>query len=157
MTSLNISSTCFRAGAIAASASTGAASAGPRPYDGYNLERLADDIRAVVTALQLKDFVLAGHSTGGAIAIKYVARYNGGGVSKLVLIDAAAPRGFTQETAAQLLKQTLNDRANMMLGVTNIFFFRYITEPFSIGSIRWACRQRAGRRPQSSSCCETLI
>ena len=51
-----------------------------RPYDGYNLERLADDIRAVVTALQLKDFVLAGHSTGGAIAIKYVARYNGGGV-----------------------------------------------------------------------------
>ena len=50
---------------------------------------------------------------------------------KLVLIDAAAPRGFTQETAAQLLKQTLNDRANMMLGVTNIFFFRYITEPFS--------------------------
>lgn len=102
-----------------------------RPYGGYNLERLADDIRAVVDALQLKDFVLAGHSTGGAIAIKYVVRYNGGGVSQLVLIDAAAPRGFTKETAAQLLKQTLNDRANMMLGVTDIFFFRYITKPFS--------------------------
>ena len=29
------------------------------------------------------------------------------------------------------MKQTLNDRANMMLGVTNIFFFRYITKPFS--------------------------
>ncbi|GIO59768.1 alpha/beta fold hydrolase [Paenibacillus cineris] len=102
-----------------------------RPYGGYHLERLADDIRAVVDALQLKDFVLAGHSTGGAIAIKYVVRYNGGGVSKLVLIDAAAPRGFTKETAAQLLKQSLNDRANMMRGVTDIFFFRYISKPFA--------------------------
>lgn len=102
-----------------------------RPYDGYNLERLADDIRTVVDVLQLKDFVLVGHSTGGAMAIKYVVRYNGGGVSKLVLIDAAAPRGFTQETAAQLLNQTLNDRANMLRGVTDIFFFQYITKPLS--------------------------
>ena len=102
-----------------------------RPYGGYRLERLADDIRAVVEALQLQDFVLAGHSTGGAIAIQYVSRYNGGDASKLVLIDAAAPRGFTPETAAQLLKMTLNDRANMMLGVTNLFFFQSITQPFS--------------------------
>lgn len=102
-----------------------------RPYGGYTLDRLADDIRAVVDALQLKEFVLVGHSTGGAIAIKYVVRYNGGDVSKLVLIDAAAPRGFTKETAAQLLKQTLNDRANMMRGVTDIFFFQYITKPLS--------------------------
>ncbi|BFT72509.1 alpha/beta fold hydrolase [Paenibacillus sp. P36] len=102
-----------------------------RPYSGYTLERLADDIRIVVDTLQLQNFVLAGHSTGGAIAIKYVVRYNGGGVSKLVLIDAAAPRGFTKETAAQLLKQTLNDRANMMQGVTDIFFFQYITKPLS--------------------------
>ncbi|MBA2937300.1 alpha/beta hydrolase [Paenibacillus sp. CGMCC 1.16610] len=102
-----------------------------RPYSGYTLERLADDIRIVVDTLQLQNFVLAGHSTGGAIAIKYVVRYNGGGVSKLVLIDAAAPRGFTKETAAQLLKQTLNDRANMMQGITDIFFFQYITKPLS--------------------------
>ncbi len=102
-----------------------------RPYTGYRLERLADDIRAVVEALKLHDYVLAGHSTGGAIAIKYVVRYNGGGASKLVLIDAAAPRGFTKETAEQLLKESLNDRADMMRGVTDIFFFRYITQPFS--------------------------
>lgn len=102
-----------------------------KPVSGYNYDRLADDIRAVVGALQLENFILAGHSTGGAIAIRYIARYNGYGVSKLVLIDAAAPTGFTAETANKLLTETYNDRPNMMQGVTNTFFFQYITERFS--------------------------
>lgn len=102
-----------------------------KPITGYTFDRLADDIRVVVEALQLKNFTLAGHSTGGAIAIKYVARYNGYGVSKLVLIDAAAPRGFTKETAEQMLSVALNDRPKMMQDVTDMFFFKYITKPFS--------------------------
>lgn len=102
-----------------------------KPISGYTYDRLADDIRAVVGALQLGNFTLAGHSTGGAIAIRYMARHNGYGVSKLVLIDAAAPTGFTKETADQLLTETLNDRPKMMRGVTETFFFQYITGPFS--------------------------
>jgi non-heme chloroperoxidase len=102
-----------------------------KPYSGYSFNRLADDIRQVVSALQLKNFTLAGHSTGGAIAIRYMSRHNGFGVSKLVLIDAAAPTGFTPETAGRLLKETLNDRPKMMQGVTDTFFFQYISKPFS--------------------------
>lgn len=102
-----------------------------KPTGGYNYDRLADDIRTVVGVLQLDNFTLAGHSTGGAIAIRYMARYNGYGVSKLVLIDAAAPIGFTTETANKLLTETLNDRPKMLRGVTDTFFFQYITGPFS--------------------------
>jgi non-heme chloroperoxidase len=102
-----------------------------KPVRGYNYDRLADDIRAVVDVLQLENFTLAGHSTGGAIAIRYIARYNGYGVCKLVLIDAAAPTGFTTETANKLMTETSNDRPKMMQGVTDIFFFQYITGPFS--------------------------
>jgi non-heme chloroperoxidase len=102
-----------------------------KPMSGYNYDRLADDIRTVVGALKLDNFTLAGHSTGGGIAIRYMARYNGYGVSKLVLIDAAAPTGFTTETANKLLTETLNDRPKMMRGVTDTFFFQYITSPFS--------------------------
>jgi non-heme chloroperoxidase len=102
-----------------------------KPMSGYNYDRLADDIRTVVGALQLDNFTLVGHSTGGAIAIRYIARYNGYGVSKLVLIDAAAPIGFTKETANKLLTETLSDRPKMMRGVTDTFFFQYITGPFS--------------------------
>jgi non-heme chloroperoxidase len=102
-----------------------------KPMSGYTFNRLADDIRTVVGTLQLDNFTLAGHSTGGAIAIRYMARYNGYGVSKLVLIDAAAPTGFSTETANKFLKETLNDRPKMMQEVTDSFFFQYITRPFS--------------------------
>ncbi|WP_419959623.1 alpha/beta fold hydrolase [Psychrobacillus sp. BM2] len=102
-----------------------------RPMNGYNYDRLADDILAVVKALQLNNFTLIGHSTGGAIAIRYTARHNAFGVSKLILIDAAAPTGFTQGNANELLTATLNDRPKMMQGVTDTFFFQYISIPFS--------------------------
>ena len=102
-----------------------------KPISGYTYNRLADDIRAVIGTLQLDNFTLVGHSTGGAIAIRYMSRYNGYGVSKLVLIDAAAPTGFSTETANRLLKETLNDRPKMMQGVIDSFFFQYITSSFS--------------------------
>lgn len=102
-----------------------------KPMSGYTFDRLADDIRTVVGTLQLSNFTLLGHSTGGAIAIRYMSRHNGFGVSKLVLVDAAAPTGFTAETATNFLKTTLNDRPKMMQDVTDSFFFQYITKPFS--------------------------
>ncbi|NHC42850.1 alpha/beta hydrolase [Bacillus sp. MM2020_1] len=102
-----------------------------KPMSGYTFNRLADDIRTVVGNLQLDNFTLAGHSTGGAIAIRYMARHNGYGVSKLVLIDAAAPTGFSTETANKFLKETLNDRPKMMQEVTDSFFFQYVSRPFS--------------------------
>ncbi|MGG0664494.1 alpha/beta hydrolase [Viridibacillus arvi] len=102
-----------------------------KPMSGYNYNRLADDIRAIVDVLELNDFTLVGHSAGGAIAIRYMSRFNGYGVSKLVLIDAAAPIGFTTETANKFLNETLNDRPKMIQEVTDTFFFQYITGPFS--------------------------
>lgn len=102
-----------------------------KPFSGYNFDRLADDIYAIIGALQLKDLTLAGHSTGGAISIRYMARYQGYGVSKLVLIDAAAPTSFTKELANKLITETHNDRPKMLQGVTDTFFFQYITSPFS--------------------------
>ena len=102
-----------------------------KPFSGYNYDRLADDIRAVIGALQLTNITLAGHSTGGAIAIRYMNRHQGYGVSKLVLIDAAAPTGFTKETANKFLLETYNDRPKMLQSITDTFFFQYITGQFS--------------------------
>ncbi|AOZ92606.1 alpha/beta fold hydrolase [Paenibacillus crassostreae] len=102
-----------------------------KPIDGYHYDRLADDIKAVISALQLHNITIAGHSTGGAIAIRYMARHHGYGVSKLVLIDAAAPTGFTAVTAKKLLTDTYNDRPQMIQGVTDTFFFQYISSRFS--------------------------
>ncbi|MGA9227988.1 MAG: alpha/beta hydrolase [Mesobacillus sp.] len=102
-----------------------------KPMSGYTFDRLADDIRMVIGQLQLDNFALVGHSTGGSIAIRYMSRHKGYGVSKLVLIDAAAPTGFSAETADKLLNDTVNDRPKMIQGVTDTFFFQYITPQFS--------------------------
>jgi non-heme chloroperoxidase len=51
-----------------------------KPWGIYDYNRLADDVRYVVESLKLQNLTLAGHSTGGAVAIRYMARHNGYGV-----------------------------------------------------------------------------
>ena len=46
-----------------------------KPWRGYNYDRLADDARCVVESLQLQNFILGGHSVGGAIAIRRLNEY----------------------------------------------------------------------------------
>lgn len=111
-----------------------------RPWDGYDYDTLADDVKCVVDTLKLKDFALLGHSTGGAMAIRYMARHNGYGVSKLVLAAAAAPSiikrqnfpyGVDKEVVLNIINTTYSDRPKMLRDFGDIFFFQHITEPFS--------------------------
>lgn len=65
------------------------------PADGYSYDQMAADIFQVVRQLCLKNFILVGFSMGGAIALRYMERYNGFGICRLILLSAAAPC-FTQ-------------------------------------------------------------
>ncbi|SFC40986.1 alpha/beta fold hydrolase [Clostridium uliginosum] len=111
-----------------------------KPYNGYDYNTLSDDVRYVIDALNLYDITLAGHSTGGAIAIRYMARHKGYGVSKLALFAAAAPSlikrpkfpyGLEKETVLQIIQGTYTDRPKMLQGFGDIFFYQHITEAFS--------------------------
>ena len=111
-----------------------------KPWGGYSYDRLADDIRHVVEKLKLFNFTLAGHSVGGAIAIRYMARYNGYGVSKLALFAAAAPSftkrpdfpyGLNKEDVTKIIQDTYNDRPKMLQEFGKMFFYQAISEPFS--------------------------
>lgn len=65
------------------------------PVWGYSYDQMSADIFQVVRRLCLKKFILVGFSMGGAIALRYMRRYHGFGVCKLILLSAAAPR-FSQ-------------------------------------------------------------
>lgn len=60
---------------------------------GHDIEHYAADAFAVVKALDLRNAVHIGHSTGGGEVARYVARYGGpaGRVSKAVLVAAIPP------------------------------------------------------------------
>ena len=111
-----------------------------KPISGYSYDRLADDIRCVIDALGLQNITLAGHSTGGAIAIRYMSRHAGHGVAKLALFAAAAPSliqlpgfpyGLQKQAVLSIIQQTYTDRPSMLKGFGDMFFFQHITEAFS--------------------------
>ncbi len=61
------------------------------PANGYSYDQMSADIFQIVRKLSLKNFILVGFSMGGSIALRYMNRYNGMGVCRLILLSAAAP------------------------------------------------------------------
>lgn len=111
-----------------------------KPWNGYDYNRLADDIRKVVDTLNLHDLVLAGHSTGGAICIRYMARHHGFGVAKLALFAAAAPSliqrpyfpyGLSSQAIFDIIQGVYTDRPSMLRRFGNMVFFNPVSGPLS--------------------------
>ena len=62
-----------------------------QPWDGNDMDTYADDLAAVIEALDLHDVVLVGHSTGGGEVTRYVGRHGTSRVAKAVLVGAIPP------------------------------------------------------------------
>ncbi len=111
-----------------------------RPWTGYDYDQLSDDIRAVVKSMRLRDFTLLGHSTGGAICIRYMARHKEYGVSKLVLCAAAAPSviqrpyfpyGLKREDVLNIINGVYKDRPQTLQDFGNMIFYNPVTPALS--------------------------
>jgi non-heme chloroperoxidase len=62
-----------------------------QPWDGNDMDTYADDLATVIEALDLREIVLVGHSTGGGEVTRYVGRHGTRRVAKVVLVDAIPP------------------------------------------------------------------
>jgi non-heme chloroperoxidase len=60
-------------------------------WSGNDMNGYADDLAAVVEALDLKDVTLVGHSTGGGEVTRYIGRHGTTRVAAAVLIGAVPP------------------------------------------------------------------
>src|SRR5258705_3583676 len=62
-----------------------------QPWDGDDMDTYADDLAELVSALDLRDAIHVGHSTGGGEVARYIGRHGTKRVAKAVLISAVPP------------------------------------------------------------------
>lgn len=110
-----------------------------RPFEGYSYDQMADDLKVVVDTLGLNQFTLLGFSMGGAVAIRYMCRYMGYKVNKLILAGAAAPSfarrtnfpyGTPVEDINSLITSLYNDRPKALAEFGSNFFATNISNDF---------------------------
>src|SRR5690606_15122004 len=91
-----------------------------QPSAGNDMNGYADDLAAVIEALDLTDVTLVGHSTGGGEVARYIGRHGTARVAKAVLIAAvppimlqteANPEGLPMEVFDGLRSSLVNDRS----------------------------------------------
>ncbi len=91
-----------------------------QPSDGHEMDTYAADVAELTRALDLKDAIHIGHSTGGGEVIRYVAKHGKGRVSKAVLIGSVTPtmaqtennpEGIPMSVFDEIRKGTATDRA----------------------------------------------
>ena len=62
-----------------------------QPWTGNDLDTYADDLAELTEALDLKEAIHVGHSTGGGEVVRYIGRHGSKRVAKAVLIGAIPP------------------------------------------------------------------
>lgn len=102
-----------------------------QPWTGNDMDTYADDLAALTEALNLRDGVHVGHSTGGGEVARYIARHGTRRVSKAVLIGAvpplmlkteANPEGTPKEAFDQIRASVLADRSQFWKDLSLPFY-----------------------------------
>src|SRR5690554_2989234 len=62
-----------------------------QPWDGNDMDHYADDLAAVIEALDLDDITAVGFSTGGGEVARYIGRHGTDNVKKAALVAAVPP------------------------------------------------------------------
>ena len=101
-----------------------------QPWHGNDLDTYADDLAALVEALDLKNAVHVGHSTGGGEVARYVGRHGTQRVAKAVLIGAIPPLMLKSPTNPGGLPIEVFDGIRAGVVADRSQFFKDLTLPF---------------------------
>ena len=101
-----------------------------QPWNGNDMDTYADDLAALFDALNLKDAMMVGHSTGGGEVARYIGRHGSARVSKAVLVGAVPP--IMLKTAANPggLPMEVFDGIRAGVRADRSQFFKDLTTPF---------------------------
>ena len=102
-----------------------------QPWGGNDMDTYADDLAKLTEALDLRDAVHVGHSTGGGEVARYIGRHGTKRVAKAVLVSAIPPLmlktkdnpvGTPIEVCDSLRASSLADRSQFLKDLSAPFF-----------------------------------
>jgi non-heme chloroperoxidase len=97
---------------------------------GHDMDTYASDVAALTEALDLKDAIHIGHSTGGGEAIHYAANLGKGRVAKVVLISAVTPLMVQTENNPDGVPMAIFDEIREGTAFNRTQYFEDFTIPF---------------------------
>jgi non-heme chloroperoxidase len=102
-----------------------------KPWDGYDYDTFADDLKSGLDALDLEDTILVGFSMGGGEIARYMAKHRGARVSKVAFVASVTPFMLKQDdnpggVDASVFNQIAaglgKDYADFMTGFGKVFY-----------------------------------
>src|SRR5213082_3278680 len=101
-----------------------------QPWSGHDMDTYADDLAALVEALDLKDAIHVGHSTGGGEVARYIGRHGTKRVARAVLIGAVTPLMLKTATNPGGLPMEVFDGIRAGVLADRSQFFKDLSGPF---------------------------
>ncbi|MBC8154648.1 MAG: alpha/beta hydrolase [Bacteroidetes bacterium] len=102
-----------------------------KPWGNYDYDTLTDDLNAVLEELNLENVTLVGFSMGGGEVARYMSRYSGKRVSKVVFVSAVTPfllktqdnpTGVDQSVFDEMMEGMVKDRADFLQTFAKSFY-----------------------------------
>jgi non-heme chloroperoxidase len=94
------------------------------------MDTYAADVAELTQALDLKNAIHIGHSTGGGEVIRYIAKHGKGRVAKAVLISAVTPHMVKTENNPEGIPISLFDEIRAGTAANRAQYFQDFTIPF---------------------------
>jgi non-heme chloroperoxidase len=101
-----------------------------QPWNGNDMDTYADDVAALVEALDLRNVIHVGHSTGGGEVARYIGRHGTTRVSKAVLIGAVTPLMLKTDSNPNGLPMKVFDDIRAGVIGDRSQFFKDLSAPF---------------------------
>jgi non-heme chloroperoxidase len=99
-------------------------------WDGNEMDTYADDLAQLFEALEIKNAIMVGHSTGGGEVARYLGRHGSARVAKAVLISAVPPLMLKTEKNPAGTPISVFDGLRAALAANRAQFYKDITLPF---------------------------
>ena len=101
-----------------------------QPWKGNEMNTYADDLAKLVEALDLKDAIHVGHSTGGGEVARYIGRHGNARVAKAILISAVPPLMLKTPANPAGLPMSAFDEIRTAVQADRSQFWRDLSAPF---------------------------